>query len=118
MSGTHGDLFREIGALVVAAHHGEPIDLAKTSEQMARDYEKLGISPETVARMIARSIGAVGVSLEMVRPSVTTLPIAVTETAAEPTVDEVPHVDLAAAMPPAKKRGSRRGQRQGSGRRA
>ncbi len=116
MSGSHGDLFREIGALVVAAHGGEPIDLTKTSEQLARDYQKLGISPETVARMIARSIGAVGVSLEMVRPSVTTLPIIVPETAREEPAEAAAEAE--ATMPPAKKRGSRRAQRQGSARRA
>ena len=117
MSGTHGDLFREIGALVVAAHNGQPIDLTKTSEQLSRDYSKLGISAETVARMIARSMGAVGVSLEMVRPSVASLPIIVPEPPSEVGSDEGAE-EVQLAMPPPKKRGSRRGQRQGSARRA
>ena len=111
MSRTHGDLFREIGALVVAAHGGEPIDLTKTSEQMAREYDTLGISADTVARMIARSVGAVGVSLEMVRSRVANASIEVAEPETRPEAETVNIV-----MPPPKKRSSRRSQRRASAR--
>ncbi len=67
MSGTHGDLFREIGELVVAAHNGDAIDLAETSQELALRYIRLGVPADTIARAIARSIGAVGVSLALVR---------------------------------------------------
>ncbi len=33
MTGTHGDLFHEIGRLVVAADAGEALDLAATTSQ-------------------------------------------------------------------------------------
>jgi hypothetical protein len=58
MAGTHGDLFREIGALVVAAHEGEPIDLKAKGEEL-----------DTIARAIARSASAVGVSMALMQIS-------------------------------------------------
>lgn len=67
MAGTHGDLFREIGALVVAAHAGQAFDLKHTSEELARCYVNLGVPADTIARAIARSMAAVGVSMEMLR---------------------------------------------------
>jgi hypothetical protein len=67
MSGTHGDLFSEIGRLVVAAHKGEPIDLKQTSEELAERYINLGVPAETMERVIARAMGAVGISLALVR---------------------------------------------------
>ena len=67
MTGTHGDLFSEIGKLVVAAHSGEAIDLAATSAELSRRYANLGLPPETMARAIARSLGAIGVSMQMLR---------------------------------------------------
>ena len=68
MTATHGDLFREIGELVVAAHAGEPIDLTEKSEEMALRYAEIGVPAETIAKAIARSVGAVGISLAIVRP--------------------------------------------------
>jgi hypothetical protein len=68
MAGTHGDLFREIGELVVAAHRGATIDLQARSEELARRYINLGVPAETISRAIARSVGAVGVSLARVGP--------------------------------------------------
>jgi hypothetical protein len=68
MTATHGDLFREIGELVVAAHAGATIDLTEKSEEMAARYAELGVPAETLARAIARSVGAVGISLAIVRP--------------------------------------------------
>ena len=69
MAATHGDLFREIGELVVAAHAGKTIiDLTQTSQEMALRYAEIGVSAETIARAIARSVGAVGISLAIVRP--------------------------------------------------
>ena len=69
MPGTHGDLFREIGALVVAAHGGETFDLRKTSEELARCYVNLGVPADTIERAIARSMAAVGVSMALMRKS-------------------------------------------------
>ena len=66
MSGTHGDLFREIGRLVVAAHAGQAIDLKTKSEEMAERYRNLGLPAETLAKAIARSLSAVSVSMELV----------------------------------------------------
>jgi hypothetical protein len=70
MSRTHGDLFGEIGKLVFAAHHGTPIDLAETSEQLAGRYAELGLPPDAIARAIARAASAVGVSLALVEATV------------------------------------------------
>ena len=69
MPGTHGDLFREIGALVVAAHGGESFDLRKTSEELARCYVNLGVPAQSIERAIARSMAAVGVSMALMRSS-------------------------------------------------
>ena len=66
MSGTHGDLFREIGRLVVAAHAGQAIDLKVKSEEMAERYRNLGLPAETLAKAIARSLSAISVSMELV----------------------------------------------------
>jgi hypothetical protein len=65
MSGTHGDLFREIGKLVVAAHAGQAIDLTTESEEMAERYRNLGLPAEMLAKVIARSLGAISVSMEL-----------------------------------------------------
>lgn len=69
MAGTHGDLFREIGALVMAAHEGQSFDLTHTSEELARCYINLGVPADSIARAIARSMAAVGVSMELFRSS-------------------------------------------------
>jgi hypothetical protein len=66
MVGMHGDLFSEIGKLVVAAHGGQPIDLIDTSEDLAQRYANLGVPADAIARAIARSLGAVGLSLALV----------------------------------------------------
>lgn len=68
MASTHGDLFSEIGKMVLAAHAGQAIDLTAKSEELARRYINLGVPADTIARAIARSLGAVGVSLSMMRP--------------------------------------------------
>ena len=68
MTGTHGDLFREIGALVVAAHEGQSFDLKQTAEELARCYVNLGVPADTIARALARSMAAVGVSMAILRP--------------------------------------------------
>jgi hypothetical protein len=62
----HGDLFSEIGKLVVAAHGGQPIDLIDTSEELAQRYANLGVPADAIARAIARSLGAVGLSMALV----------------------------------------------------
>lgn len=67
MAGTHGDLFSEIGKLVLAAHAGQAIDLDKKSAELARRFWNLGVPEETIARAIARSLGAVGMSMAIVR---------------------------------------------------
>ncbi len=66
MSGSHGDLFGEIGRLVLAANSGESIDLDAKSEELAQRYNDLGISEAVIARTIARSIGAIGFSMAKV----------------------------------------------------
>ncbi len=66
MSGTHGDLYREIGKLVLAAHAGQAIDLKTESEVMAERYRNLGLPAELLAKAIARSLGAISVSMELV----------------------------------------------------
>lgn len=67
MPGTHGDLFSEIGRLVVAAHGGEAIDLDVTAAELSRRYVNLRLPPETIARAIARSLGAISVSMQVLR---------------------------------------------------
>jgi hypothetical protein len=66
MSGSHGDLFGEIGKLVLAANAGEAIDLDAKSEELAQRYNQLGLSEQVIARAIARSIGAIGFSMAMI----------------------------------------------------
>jgi hypothetical protein len=69
MPGTHGELFTEIGRLVIAADAGAPIDLRATSEDLAERYDNLGFPAATMARAIARSLGAVGVSMTLIGPA-------------------------------------------------
>lgn len=66
MSGSHGDLFGEIGELVLAAQAGQQIDLSTKSEELARRYRKLGVSEEIIAKAITRSIGAISFSMARV----------------------------------------------------
>ena len=66
MSVSHGDLFGEIGKLVLAAQAGEEIDLSAKSEELARRYRNLGVSEEIIAKAITRSIGAISFSLARV----------------------------------------------------
>ena len=66
MSGSHGDLFREIGKLVLAAHAGQSIDLSAKSEELAERYGNLGMPAELIAKAIARSLGAISVSMAIV----------------------------------------------------
>ena len=70
MAGTHGDLFREIGALVVAAHDGDAIDLSLRSADLAERYINLGVPADAIARAIARSLGAVAMSRPPMRSTV------------------------------------------------
>ena len=67
MAGTHGDLISEIGKLVVAAHAGQAIDLTATSEELACRYSHLGVPADSMARAIARSLSAVGVSMALMK---------------------------------------------------
>ncbi len=67
MAGTHGDLISEIGKLVVAAHAGQTIDLTATSEELASRYSHLGVPADSMARAIARSLCAVGVSMALMK---------------------------------------------------
>lgn len=66
MSGSHGDLFREIGKLVLAAHAGQAIDLSAKSEELAERYGDLGMPAELIAKAIARALGAIGVSMAII----------------------------------------------------
>lgn len=69
MPGTHGELFSEIGQLVVAADAGSTIDLTAASEDLADRYDNLGLPAPMLAKAIARSLGAVGVSMMLVGPT-------------------------------------------------
>lgn len=66
MSESHGDLFGEIGQLVLAAQAGQEIDLGAKSEELAARYQKLGVSEEVIAKAITRSIGAISFSMARV----------------------------------------------------
>ena len=66
MSGSHGDLFGEIGKLVLDAQAGQAIDLNAKAEELAERYRPLGISEEIIARAITRSIGAISFSMARV----------------------------------------------------
>jgi hypothetical protein len=66
MSGSHGDLFREIGKLVLAADAGQTIDLSAKSKELADRYRNLGMPAELIAKAIARSLGAIGISMAVV----------------------------------------------------
>lgn len=66
MSGSHGDLFHEIGKLVLAAHAGQAIDLSAKSEELAERYVELGMPADLIAKAIARSLGAISVSMAVV----------------------------------------------------
>ena len=66
MSGSHGELFGEIGKLVLAAHAGQAIDLEAKSEELTRRYGMLGVSEEIIAKIIARSIGAISFTMARV----------------------------------------------------
>ena len=68
MAGTHGDLIGEIGKLVVAAHAGQTIDLTAMAEELACRYSHLGVPADSMARAIARSLSAVGVSMALMKP--------------------------------------------------
>ena len=63
MSNSHGELFGEIGKLVLAANSGQAIDLGATARDLAARYGELGISEETIANTVARSIGAIGMAM-------------------------------------------------------
>jgi hypothetical protein len=66
MSCSHGDLFGEIGELVLAAQAGRAIDLSAKSGELAQRYRVLGISEELIAKAITRSIGAISFSMARV----------------------------------------------------
>ncbi len=63
MSNTHGDLFAEIGKLVLAANSGQEIDLSATSRDLAARFRNLGMTEEMLTRIVARSIGAIAYSM-------------------------------------------------------
>jgi len=89
MSGSHGDLFGEIGKLVLAANSGAAIDLDAKSEELAQRYDKLGLSGDVIARTIARSIGAIGFSMAMVSNGDTRRGEAGTKDGAPPPADDL-----------------------------
>lgn len=66
MSCSHGDLFGEIGELVLAAQAGQAIDLPAKSGELAERYRTLGVSEEMIAKAITRSVGAISFSLARV----------------------------------------------------
>jgi hypothetical protein len=105
MSGTHGDLFQEIGAMVLAAHEGEAIDLKAKAEELAARYDNLRVPAATIARAIARSMGAVGMSMALLRSGdepITAAPavVDVGGTAPAEPVDHLPPVRSPATLFP------------------
>jgi hypothetical protein len=66
MSVSHGDLFSEIGKLVLDAQAGHEIDLDAKAEELAERYSPLGVTEEIIAKAITRSIGAISFSLARV----------------------------------------------------
>jgi hypothetical protein len=52
--------------LVLAAHAGEAIDLPSKAEELARRYFELDLPAEAIAEAIARSLGAVSMSMAIV----------------------------------------------------
>jgi type IV pilus biogenesis protein CpaD/CtpE len=73
MPRTHGELFGEIGELVFSAHHGHKIDLTAASKDLALRYADLNLTADAIARAIARSAGAVGISLTLVAQAISDL---------------------------------------------
>jgi hypothetical protein len=63
MSNSHGDLFTEIGKLVLAANSGQAIDLNATVKDLEQRYRKLGMTEETLMKVVSRSIGAISFSM-------------------------------------------------------
>jgi hypothetical protein len=63
MSNSHGDLFTEIGKLVLAANSGQPIDLDTTVKDLSERYRNLGMTEETLMKVVSRSIGAISYSM-------------------------------------------------------
>ena len=66
MSVSHGDLFSEIGKLVLDAQAGHEIDLDAKAEELAERYRQLGVTEQIIAKAITRSIGAISFSLARV----------------------------------------------------
>ena len=69
MAALHGELFSEIGRIVLNAHRGDAIDLDSKAEELALRYPSLGLSADSIANAIVRSAGAVGVSFALVAKS-------------------------------------------------
>jgi hypothetical protein len=63
MSNSHGDLFTEIGKLVLAANSGQAIDLNGTVKDLVERYRNLGMTEETMMKVVTRSIGAISYSM-------------------------------------------------------
>ncbi len=63
MSNSHGDLFTEIGRLVLAANSGQAIDLGETAKDLAERYKNLGMTEDTLTKVVSRSIGAISYSM-------------------------------------------------------
>jgi hypothetical protein len=110
MSNSHGELFTEIGRLVLAANCGEAIDLGVTAKDLATRYQNLGISEETIAKVVSRSIGAVSLSLARAAPLLMTPPEA-TEGSAPSDPDDGPSAPAETIVQAAPKNGGRRGGR-------
>lgn len=63
MSNSHGDLFTEIGRLVLAANAGQQIDVGATARDLAERYRNLGMTEATLEKVVTRSIGAISYSM-------------------------------------------------------
>jgi hypothetical protein len=63
MSNSHGELFTEIGKLVLAANSGQAIDLNATVKDLSDRYRNLGMTEETMLKVVTRSVGAISYSM-------------------------------------------------------
>jgi hypothetical protein len=122
MSNTHGDLFTEVGKLVLAANSGQAIDLSATSRDLAKRFRNLGMTEEMVTRVVARSIGAISYSMTLTDDGLRTRLEALRESAAEsseamteepvapppPTIQNESTADAATAKPAKSGRRARR----------
>lgn len=100
MSNSHGDLFTEIGKLVLAANSGQAIDLNATVKDLYERYKNLGMTEETLMKVVSRSIGAISYSMARANGGLQPRLEALRESEAAPTPEQDLRIEeaLAAAL--------------------